>query len=78
MSKRTSEDFSNAIEIPDPNELESVDDEEEVHEGSKEPDSKESAVEGGNHVFYRSLKLVPSEIRTSDNNAVVAYLRSIQ
>ena len=41
----------------------------------KIPDSLQKL---GNHVFYRSLKLVPSEIRTSDNNAVVAYLRSIQ
>ncbi|GMH78662.1 hypothetical protein TrST_g5089 [Triparma strigata] len=35
MSKRTSEDIMNAIEILDPNNLESGDDEEEVHEGSE-------------------------------------------
>ncbi|GMH97859.1 hypothetical protein TrST_g11249 [Triparma strigata] len=35
MSKRTSEDLSNAIEIPDPNNLEGGDDEEEVYEGSE-------------------------------------------
>ncbi|GMH83860.1 hypothetical protein TrST_g9398 [Triparma strigata] len=35
MSKRTSEDLSNAIEILDPKELEGDDDEEEVFEGSE-------------------------------------------
>ena len=35
MSKRTSEDLSNAIDIPDPNSLESGDDEEEVFDGSE-------------------------------------------
>ncbi|GMH95964.1 hypothetical protein TrST_g6066 [Triparma strigata] len=35
MSKRTSEDLPNAIEIPDPNNLDVVDDEEEVFEGSE-------------------------------------------
>lgn len=35
MSKRTSEDLANAIEILDPNNLESGDDEEEAHEGSE-------------------------------------------
>ena len=34
MSKRTSEDLSNAIEIPDPINLEGGDDEEELSEGS--------------------------------------------
>ncbi|GMI01221.1 hypothetical protein TrST_g7005 [Triparma strigata] len=35
MSKRTSEDLLNAIENPDPNNLDVVDDEEEVFEGSE-------------------------------------------
>ncbi|GMH86728.1 hypothetical protein TrVE_jg11918 [Triparma verrucosa] len=35
MSKRTSEDLSNDIEIPDPNSLECGDDEEEAHESSE-------------------------------------------
>ncbi|GMH79106.1 hypothetical protein TrST_g1204 [Triparma strigata] len=35
MSKRTSEELSNTIEIPDPNNLETGDDEEEVFEGSE-------------------------------------------
>ena len=35
MSKRTSEDLSNAIEILDPNSLDAVDDEEQAHEGSE-------------------------------------------
>ncbi|GMI07709.1 hypothetical protein TrVE_jg4985 [Triparma verrucosa] len=35
MSKRTSGDLANAIEILDPNSLESVDDEEEVFDGSE-------------------------------------------
>ena len=35
MSKRTSEALSNTTEIPDPNNLESGDDEEEVHENSE-------------------------------------------
>ncbi|GMH85384.1 hypothetical protein TrST_g861 [Triparma strigata] len=35
MSKRTSGDFSSTIEVPDPNNLESGDDEEEVFEGSE-------------------------------------------
>ncbi|GMH47445.1 hypothetical protein TrVE_jg4861 [Triparma verrucosa] len=45
MSKRTSEDLENIIEIPDPNNLESG---------------------------------VPSDVKTYNNNAVVAYLRSVQ
>ena len=35
MSNRTSEDLSNAITIPDPNNLEVEDNEEEAHEGSE-------------------------------------------
>ncbi|GMH99556.1 hypothetical protein TrST_g3289 [Triparma strigata] len=35
MSKRTSEDLPNAIEIPDPNSLDVAEDEEEVFEGSE-------------------------------------------
>ncbi|GMH87000.1 hypothetical protein TrST_g1500 [Triparma strigata] len=35
MSKRTSEDLPNTIEIPDPNNLDGGDDEEEVFEGSE-------------------------------------------
>ena len=35
MSRRTSEDTENAIEVPDLNNLEVVDDEEEVFEGSE-------------------------------------------
>ncbi|GMH83374.1 hypothetical protein TrST_g4361 [Triparma strigata] len=35
MSKRTSEDLSNAIEILDPNSLDAVDNEEQAHEGSE-------------------------------------------
>ncbi|GMH74638.1 hypothetical protein TrST_g3984 [Triparma strigata] len=35
MSKRTSKDFSNSTEAPDPNHLEDGDDEEEVFEGSE-------------------------------------------
>ena len=35
MSKRTSEELSNAIEVPDPNNLEGRDEEEEVIEGSE-------------------------------------------
>ncbi|GMH64143.1 hypothetical protein TrST_g1162 [Triparma strigata] len=50
MSKMTSED---AIEIPDPNELESLDDDLELSGGSKEPDSKESAaVVGGDDFMH--------------------------
>ncbi|GMH95959.1 hypothetical protein TrST_g6065 [Triparma strigata] len=45
MSKRTYEDLSNAIYLLYPNNLEGGDDEEEAHEGSKEPDSKESAAD---------------------------------
>ena len=32
----------------------------------------------GSSVFYNCSKLVPSEINIYDNEAVVAYLRSIQ
>ena len=35
MSKRTSEDLSNTIKIPDPNNLEGGDGEEDVFEGSE-------------------------------------------
>ena len=42
MSKRTSEDLSNAIEISDPNSLESVDDEEEAFEGSESDSAAET------------------------------------
>ncbi|GMH46637.1 hypothetical protein TrVE_jg3211 [Triparma verrucosa] len=43
MSKRTSELHSNALEVPDPNDLADGCDDTELYEGSKEPDSKESA-----------------------------------
>ena len=44
----------------------------------KVPDSLQTFGEGGN-VFYYCSKLVPSDIDVNhDNEAVVAYLRSIQ
>ncbi|GMH51132.1 hypothetical protein TrST_g8597 [Triparma strigata] len=53
MSKRTSEDIENAIEIADPNSLDDGCDDTELSEGSKEPDSKESAaVVGGDDFMH--------------------------
>ena len=40
----------------------------------KVPDSLQTF---GTYVFYKCSKLVPSDINIKDNNAVVAYLRSI-
>ena len=47
MSKRTSGDFSNVLEVANPNDLSDGCDGTEVSEGSNEPDSKESAAVGG-------------------------------
>ncbi|GMH51220.1 hypothetical protein TrST_g10847 [Triparma strigata] len=53
MSKRTSELHSNALEVPDPNDLADGCDDTELYEGSKEPDSKESAaVVGGDDFMH--------------------------
>ncbi|GMH95224.1 hypothetical protein TL16_g13105 [Triparma laevis f. inornata] len=53
MSKRTSELHSNALEVPDPNDLADWCDDTELSEGSKEPDSKESAaVVGGDDFMH--------------------------
>ncbi|GMH80459.1 hypothetical protein TrST_g12320 [Triparma strigata] len=53
MSKRTSEDLANAIEILDPNSLESVDDEEEAHEGSElDSAADETLAVGGNDFMH--------------------------
>ena len=46
MSKRTSEELSNAIVVPNPNNLDIVDQEEEVFEGS-ESDSPDMATPAG-------------------------------
>ena len=54
MSKRTSEDISNTIEIPDPNNLADRCDATELSEGSNEPDSKESAAIGGGDDFMHT------------------------
>ena len=53
MSKRTSEELSNAIEIPDPNNLETGDDEEEAHEGSElDAAADETPAVGGDDFMY--------------------------
>ncbi|GMH96579.1 hypothetical protein TrVE_jg8142 [Triparma verrucosa] len=51
MSKRTSEDITNAIEILDPNSLDGGDDEEEVIEGS-ESDSAAAPAVGGDDFMH--------------------------
>ncbi|GMH92557.1 hypothetical protein TrST_g7258 [Triparma strigata] len=51
MSKRTSEDLSNDIKIPDPNSLESGDDEEEVIEGSEFDSAAVATPAGGGDDF---------------------------
>ncbi|GMH98021.1 hypothetical protein TrVE_jg4617 [Triparma verrucosa] len=51
MSKRTSEAFANAIEIPEPNNLEGGGDEEEVFEGS-ESDAYETPAVGGDDFMH--------------------------
>ncbi|GMH90609.1 hypothetical protein TrST_g4937 [Triparma strigata] len=53
MSKRTSEDLSNAIEIPDPNNYEAGDDEGEVIEGSElDSAAGETPVTGGDDFMH--------------------------
>ncbi|GMH55312.1 hypothetical protein TrST_g4660 [Triparma strigata] len=53
MSKRTSEDLSNAIEIPDPNNLEGGDDEEEVFEVSElDSAADETPAAGGDDFMH--------------------------
>ena len=53
MSKRTSGDISNVLEVANPNDLADGCDETELSEGSKEPDSKESAaVVGGDDFMH--------------------------
>ncbi|GMH99562.1 hypothetical protein TrST_g3291 [Triparma strigata] len=53
MSKRTSEDLSNVLEVANPNDLADGCDDTELSEGSKEPDAKESAaVVGGDDFMH--------------------------
>ncbi|GMH75430.1 hypothetical protein TrST_g13065 [Triparma strigata] len=53
MSKRTSEDLSNAIEILEPNNYEGGDDEEEVFEGSKlDSAADETPATGGDDFMH--------------------------
>ncbi|GMH89513.1 hypothetical protein TrVE_jg5678 [Triparma verrucosa] len=53
MSKRTSEDLSNAIVVPDPDNLDAVDDEEEVFEGSElDAAADETPAVGGDDFMY--------------------------
>ena len=53
MSKRTSEELSNVLEVANPNDLADGRDDTELSEGSKEPDSKESAaVVGGDDFMH--------------------------
>ena len=54
MSKRTSEDVSSVLEVPDPNDLADGCDDTELSEGSNEPDSKESAAVGGGDDFMHT------------------------
>ncbi|GMI06171.1 hypothetical protein TrVE_jg10081 [Triparma verrucosa] len=79
MSKRTSEDLSNTIEVADPNNLEGGDDDTEVFEGSElDSDADEAPVTGV--PWLGDINLIdfddgtPSEVTYE----VVAYLRSIQ
>ncbi|GMI02710.1 hypothetical protein TrVE_jg6939 [Triparma verrucosa] len=68
MSKRTSEQLPNVLEIANPNHLEGGDEEEDVFEGSEVDSAAVDTPATG----------VPSDINLNDNAAVVAYLRSIQ
>ncbi|GMI02255.1 hypothetical protein TrVE_jg7897 [Triparma verrucosa] len=54
MSKRTSEEFSSTIEVPDPNNLESEDDEEEVSEGSELDSAVDETPAGGGDDFMHT------------------------
>ncbi|GMH67058.1 hypothetical protein TrST_g525 [Triparma strigata] len=54
MSKRTSEDLSNAIKILDPNNLEAGDDEEEVFEGSESDSAPDDTPAGGGDDFMHT------------------------
>ncbi|GMH85065.1 hypothetical protein TrVE_jg14204 [Triparma verrucosa] len=54
MSKRTSGDLSNALEVANPNDLADRCDDTELSEGSKEPDSKESAAAVGGDDFMHT------------------------
>ncbi|GMI04060.1 hypothetical protein TrVE_jg11205 [Triparma verrucosa] len=78
MSKRTSEDLSNATEILNPNNLEGGDDEEEVFEGSE----SDSAADGTPVIGVPSTIDVENDSEASDDedvtSEVVAYLRSMQ
>ncbi|GMH79108.1 hypothetical protein TrST_g1204 [Triparma strigata] len=76
MSKRTSEELSNTIEIPDPNNLETGDDEEEVFEGSELDSAVDETPAVG--VFWKCSKLVPSNVKDEDSSTVVTFLRSLK
>ena len=53
MSKRTSKNSPNVLEVANPNDLADGCDDTELSEGSKEPDSKESAaVVGGDNFMH--------------------------
>ena len=52
MSRRTSEDTENAIEVPDLNNLEVFDDEEEVFEGSELDSADETPATGGDDFMH--------------------------
>ncbi|GMH66229.1 hypothetical protein TrST_g11469 [Triparma strigata] len=54
MSKRTSEDIDNAVEVPNPNNLEIVDDEEEVFEGSEFDDAADDTPAVGGDDFMHT------------------------
>ena len=54
MSKRTSKDLPNAIAIPDPNDLDIVDDEEEVFEGSESDSAADETPAGGGDDFMQT------------------------
>ncbi|GMH97065.1 hypothetical protein TrVE_jg9044 [Triparma verrucosa] len=54
MSKRTSEELPNAIEVPNPNNLEIVDDEEEVFEGSEFDDAADDTPAVGGDDFMHT------------------------
>ncbi|GMH94216.1 hypothetical protein TrST_g13675 [Triparma strigata] len=82
MSKRTSEDLSNAIEVPDPNNLDAVDDEEEVFDGSELDSAADvtPAIGVPSHidVSYYDSDEESDEERVDVTSEVIAHLHSLQ